>query len=668
MLYTRRLNSTGEIRLLRLLPRSSSPETPLVQVEKNIPINCDLYPISFHEAKNQGYEALSYTWGSEKERLSILINGTEALVTINLHVALEHLRRETSEVVLWVDALCINQTDNDEKSGQLNMMTEIYACAKNTRVWLGPADETSDEIMVELAQIGQTVVDRGALDHFIRMTTLHIRDPAGASQAEDQAKNLVEDMLQNSLIQVNDSLRLLKGFRSLLLRSYWSRVWILQEIVVSRNVEVYCGTLKIEFKLLYAAMLYIIYMRIFLSTQLGTSLMALLKAPEDGNLPPDCKIKASDDEILPPDCELEAQFKIVNAAEIPPSASLVSGMRLRYHEPAPRDGNTRLNLIQLLARVCVGREAGDPRDRIWALLGMAADRDVLHIVPDYKNTDKCTAYCNAARAMIISGHVDILAFSQWKEADQTMPSWVPDWEKEVKEPFGQFPWDTPYSASGNANFLGDLDQTIPVLQLKINGFLVDSIESLKPQCNKGEWLGMIHRHEACEYLQDIWSLCKISNEKLVESGVEIYTNPSDRGRAHERVPVADLYSTGLVRRAEVDECHLGHEEVIKDYIQRKAHGPKAGAPVTNTFKSYYIMMGQQVERKPFVTVKGFVGLAPKHAKEGDIIVVFPGAKFPYVLRRCDDGMYVLVGEVFVHGIMYGEFVAENPEMVEFVLK
>jgi hypothetical protein len=654
MLYTRRLNSQGEIRLLRLLPRSSSPETPLVQVEKNIPINCDLYPISFQEAKNQGYEALSYTWGNEEERPSILVNGTEVPVTINLHVALEHLRRETSEVVLWVDALCINQTDNDEKSGQLNMMTEIYACAKNTRVWLGPADETSDEIMVELAQIGQTVVDRGALDHFIRTTTLHIRDPAGASQAEDQAKNLVEDMLQNSLIQVNDSLRLLKGFRSLLLRSYWSRVWILQEIVVSRNVEVYYGTLKIEFKLLYAAMLYIIYMRIFLSTQLGTSLMALLEASGDGN--------------LPPDCELEAQFEIVNAAEMPPSANLVSGMRLRYHEPAPEDSNTKLNLIQLLARICVGREAGDPRDRIWALLGMAADKDVLRIVPDYKDTDKCAAYCNAARAMIISGHVDILAFSQWKETDQTMPSWVPDWEKEVKEPFGQFPWDTPYSASGNARFLKHLDQTIPISHLKINGFLVDSIESLKPQCNKGEWLGMKHRHEACTYLQDIMSLCKISNEKLVESGVEIYTDPSHRERAHQRVPVADLYCTGFVRRAEVDECHLGHAEVITDYIQRKAHGPRAGAPVTNAFKSYYIMMGQQVERKPFVTVKGFVGLAPKHAKERDIVVVFPGAKFPYVLRRCDDGMYVLVGEAFVHGIMYGEFMTKNPEMEEFVLK
>jgi hypothetical protein len=653
MLYTE-LDSTREIRLLRLYSRSSLSEASSVQVEENVPIRCHLYPIAFHEAKNQGYEALSYTWGAPEEPLSILVNETEVLVTRNLHVALEHLRGETTEVVLWVDALCINQKDSLEKSAQLNMMTEIYTHAKSTRVWLGPADETSDEIMVKLAQIGKTVIDRGAADHFIRMTTLHIRDPASAGQAENQATSLIEDLLHESLVQLEDSLRLLSGFRKLLSRPYWSRVWILQEIVVSRNVEVYCGKMQTGFAVLYAAMLYIIYMRSFLATQLVEPLTALLEA-SDGD--------------FPPDCELKAQFDSVNSIEVPPSASLVSGMRLRYHDPAQENGETRFNLIQLLARIRVGREAGDPRDRIFALLGMAADAEALRIIPNYADTNSCAdVYCNATRAMIASGHVDILAFSQWIKTDPDVPSWVPDWRKEAKEPFGQLPWDTAYSASGSTTFASHLGQTLSISHLEMNGFLVDSIESLKPQCNNGEWLGFQHRHEACTYLQDIMALCQISNEKLVQSGVEIYHDPSVRERAYQRVPVADLYSTGLVRRATIDECHLGHTEVITDYIQRKKNGPSAGAPLTNTFKSYYTMMGQQVERKPFVTVKGFVGLAPKHVKEGDIIVVFPGARFPYVLRRCDDGMYLLVGETFVHGIMYGEFVTEQREMEEFVLK
>ncbi|OCK94179.1 uncharacterized protein K441DRAFT_483367, partial [Cenococcum geophilum 1.58] len=116
-------------------------------------IYCDLYPVAFCEARNQGYEALSYTWGNPEEPLSILVNKREVPVTRNLHVALKHLRGETSDVVLWVDALCINQTDDVEKSEHINLMTEIYAHAKSTRVWLGPADDTSDEIMIQLAQI-----------------------------------------------------------------------------------------------------------------------------------------------------------------------------------------------------------------------------------------------------------------------------------------------------------------------------------------------------------------------------------------------------------------------------------------------------------------------------------------------------------------------------------
>ncbi|RDL30488.1 Heterokaryon incompatibility protein [Venustampulla echinocandica] len=654
MLYTP-LDSTREIRLLRLHSRHSSSTKSLVQIEKNVPIYCDLYPVAVREARNQGYEALSYTWGTPEEPLSIQVNGTEVPVTRNLHVALQHLRGETSEVVLWVDALCINQMDDAEKIEQVNMMREIYACAKSTRVWLGPADETSDEIMVQLARIGKTVIDRGAFDLFIRMTTLSIKDPSGAAQAEDQVTKLVEDMLDRSLAQLEDSCRLLTEFCNLLSRPYWSRVWILQEIVVSRNVEVYCGKRKIGFAFLHAAMLYLIYMQTSLSTQLVKPLTALLEASADGNFPPDCKLKA--------------QFDYVISIEIPPSASLVSGMRLRYHDPAQENGEAKPILIQLLARTRVGREATDPRDRIWALLGMAADTGTLRITPNYADTNSCTAvYCNATRAMIASGHIDILAFSQWSKKDPMIPSWVPDWREEVKQPFGQLPWDTPYSASGAAKFLKHLDQIVPVLHLKVNGFLVDSIESLRPQCNNGEWLSMQHRHEACIYLQDIISLCHISDEKLATSGVEIYANPSVRESAYQRVPVADLYSTGFVRRATIDECHLGHTEVVTDYIQWKNRRPSTGAPVTNTLRSYYIMMGQQIERRPFVTMKGFVGLAPKHVEEGDVIVIFPGAKFPYVLRRCDDGTYVLVGETFVYGIMYGELVTEDREMEEFILK
>jgi hypothetical protein len=659
-LYTP-LDSTREIRLLRLRSRSSTSKTPSIQAVKDVTICCDLYPVTIREARDRGYEALSYTWGSPADPLTILVNETKVPVTRNLHAALEHLREETDEIILWVDALCINQIDDVEKSEQVSMMKEIYEYAKNTRVWLGPADDTSDDIMAQLTEIGKAVMDRGAYDLFIKMAVLSIKDTPAAGQAEDHAKELLQAMFDNSYDQLEGSLRLLTRFCKLLSRQYWSRVWILQEIVVSKNVEVQCGKLRMRFAILHAAMLYIIYMQILVSTKLGESMMALMDVTEisaDGSFPPDCELM-----------RLEPQFQSVNSIDIPPSAKFVSGMRVRYHNTAQEKDEMKVNLVDLLSRTRVGREATDPRDRIWALLGIAGDTEALRISPNYADTNTCaTVYCNSTHAMIASGHVDILAFSQWTKKDLTMPSWSPDWREEVKQPYGQLPWDSPYSGAGSKIPFKHLEQFNPVSHLRLNGLMVDCIESTKPQCNNGEWLSGNHRYQAFTYLLDIRSHCQISADKLAHSGVEIYADPSARERAYQRVPVADLYSTGFVRRAMVEECHIGHAEVITDYSQWQNPGLDTRTPTTNTFRSYYAMMGEQVERRPFLSVKGFVGLAPKHMEEGDVIVVFPGARFPYMLRKCDDGMYLLVGEAYVHGIMDGELATKDCVTEEFVLK
>jgi hypothetical protein len=67
-------------------------------------------------------------------------------------------------------------------------------------------------------------------------------------------------------------------------------------------------------------------------------------------------------------------------------------------------------------------------------------------------------------------------------------------------------------------------------------------------------------------------------------------------------------------------------------------------------------MRLQKSRRPFLSISGYVGLAPEFTEQGDELVVFCGATFPYVLRRNGDGTYPLVGEGYVHGIMGGEFV------------
>jgi len=71
--------------------------------------------MSSKQAKSVSYEALSYTWGSASNARQILVNGRRFEITKNLWFALQFLQRDSSSRTLWIDSICINQTDNDEK-------------------------------------------------------------------------------------------------------------------------------------------------------------------------------------------------------------------------------------------------------------------------------------------------------------------------------------------------------------------------------------------------------------------------------------------------------------------------------------------------------------------------------------------------------------------------
>ena len=87
-----------EVRLLRVRPGSVID-----------PLECDLYCVSLHAQPR--FKALSYVWGGVEFKRTIVFNGHKVYITPNLYAALEHLRDLFNTTVLWVDAVCINQSD-----------------------------------------------------------------------------------------------------------------------------------------------------------------------------------------------------------------------------------------------------------------------------------------------------------------------------------------------------------------------------------------------------------------------------------------------------------------------------------------------------------------------------------------------------------------------------
>ena len=117
------------------------------------PIECNLQTVSLDD--NPTYEALSYVWGDASLRRWVYLKKSNFDVSKSLEVALRHLRHEDSERVMWIDAICINQSDDAEKSEQVKKMQLIYARTSHLVVWVGEASEDSDLGMRTLEQIGE---------------------------------------------------------------------------------------------------------------------------------------------------------------------------------------------------------------------------------------------------------------------------------------------------------------------------------------------------------------------------------------------------------------------------------------------------------------------------------------------------------------------------------
>jgi len=138
---------TGSPRTIRLI----DPEVPK-RNENGAVINTPLAGRLriFRLQDSPSYTALPYVWAkhlSPIKHISCFPDGPDIAITANCHAALLQIRRRFGPVTIWVDSICINQYDEDEKVSQIPLMREIYTWARNVYIWLGDGTVGSDRAM-----------------------------------------------------------------------------------------------------------------------------------------------------------------------------------------------------------------------------------------------------------------------------------------------------------------------------------------------------------------------------------------------------------------------------------------------------------------------------------------------------------------------------------------
>jgi hypothetical protein len=615
-----------EIRLLSLLPSESS-ETPLRSIIVHVPIE-----------SARDYRALSYVWGTDLRSSMLETAGGFVNITASLYTALQHLRRKKKPLFLWVDAVCINQDDDEEKEIQIRLLPLIFRQAMSTLVFLGQGtmyDRAMQALMQISAKAGQSSSKRGgkiplqSQQKKAAVNGAKVSDGKAIHKEEDG--NEWPDCLppipssweKRPIPNPDDPLwnDIIKLFQD----TWFQRAWVIQEVVLAASIRIVCGKWLVEWNDLYSAVETID--REFCTSSAYSS----LSTPWDNFLE------------LAKHREWEAR-------------------------------KTRWALLGLLETFRYAKSTL-ARDRLFGLLGFAADGQNPAFTPDYKSPLETIIY-RFAHAFIEQGKIMLLLYragmsTTSKENATRFPTWIPDWT--VPKPpclFESSHRGVVFNASWKPQ--PRVKRCENPSQIAVYGFRVETVNEVSAARNTPE--------ELWAYLNEV--------DKMVDRLEQGRLRYNDYAELKWKVPVAgarrpritpdvdtDLHTSYKALRKVLDAEHTTISNISlpstsltasKSGIVRKP-SPLRTSITPPTLDPTASSSSQNYKRalfecltgwRFFMTKQGYVGIAPAAVQKGDLVTVFDGSAVPFLVRpnqgTDESRVHRLVGECYVHELMNGE--------------
>lgn len=608
------------IRLMRL---QTAPE-------HSSPLIAELFVVALET--NPQYAALSYCWGSPTPTSRLICNNTELDVRENLGLALSSIR-STSDLPLWVDSICINQDNLRERSAQVAIMTRIYSQATQTFAYLGePDSDAMDEACKILATLSIPVLEKREWDsdNFnlkprfrARVTAIKL-----ALQHPRLAKRAYDKDIKRALSRLMD-------------RPYFTRKWIIQEVVRSGSLFCLLGLHRFEWK---------------------TFLLTVVDESHNDHATP-------------------------NMANI----CRVLWLWALFHDYTYQRTSSLLTLLYYSRSY----EATEPRDHVFALLGAASDSNdfpnpnhEIAVEQIYREISSC--FIQQGKGFLMLHLVGI------KQTDNGLPSWVVDWRD--LDTFYPRRYFASFRAGGNNGCLKLSTDTAKIIAtVKIVDRIAAIGDPFSDELNL--WDRLTQYIEDCALaFEDFYSNStgRLAVQEDLASLIyfEMRFKDVDPDRRmfmfnedyHDTMRCVDVTAFDSVTGTEVSLMFLRYDrDRFAKWLSKMCR--RMGAPglgrrcqkimpiqTPRILAEHKVIEGLDKSSgeehclrlnffhsntRPIMTQNRRLGLAPALTQKDDIVCVILGTKAPFILRPCGDDTYKIVGEAYVRGIMFGEALSDD---------
>jgi hypothetical protein len=578
------------------------------------------------------YEAISYFWGPPVFDRKVVIEGQGSLyITPSLQRVLRQLRYADDVRTVWADAICINQKDIEERNAQVQLMRDVYRNSQCVTAWLGDATTISDVGLETVPRVIRALENKR-----------QNRDPRMLRHLPDAA------LLKYGFPQQNSWA--LKCLFQIFERPWFRRVWIIQELALAPKVYMLCGDTRVQWDDF-----------VYVTSECWGNLVTYID---------------SSSSAMSINVTLGRYF--ANTIILATKEEVNQGIKP--------------NLVNLVARSSAA-QATDARDKVFALIGLAKERGMYAGVlgaPDYALKVE-VVYTNFAIENIKAyGNLDVLSLAHRptvddKEDNLDLPSWVPNFNN--------------LSASDPLTRLHDI--VLPSQDLKqiVIPFAATFRSVTEPSfskenrrlCLKGHIVDVIlntgdmmhHRYEsedAIAFSQRVHNTyASWESVSGARSGKRHPPSPSSKPEDKGEL-LLDVYWQVINGGMPDGDFQLDYLSPMRAY-----HIVSVGQTIKNrdcfqiveriagwvqSCQDWWriqwgdhpaeqlVVPGIANCRRVGKTKTGRMALLPGGARAGDQIALLAGSKVPYVLRK-EDGevenqVWSLIGEAYVHGIMFGE--------------